>query len=222
MINNFSTGPIPTEDPIDIYLPKLIVFDLDDCIWSPEMHTLSGKPMIPIRGTLDPGSSSKSMEDQGQEMGIVGMQVPHGETVQFFKGARQVLRDLVTNSKFRGITLAAASSSLEPSYSYACFENIEIIPGVTMNDVMAYHQIGRTGNLTSRKTSHFHLIREESGICYNEMLFFDDCNWGDHVGDLKQALGVVGQRTPRGLQYHEFEKGLQNYKAAVEARIKSK
>ena len=38
--------------------------------------------------------------------------------------------------------------------------------------MISYAQIGRTGQLTSRKTSHFRLIQEESGVPFEEMLFF--------------------------------------------------
>lgn len=218
--HNFSSGPLPTEPKTDPLLPTMIVFDLDDCIWSPEMYTLSGTPSIPVQGDLDPSPTKSSSEQR--EMGTVGMQVPYGPTVQFFTGARKVLRELVLNPKYKGVILAAASSSEEPPFSYACLEGIEIIPGVTLSDVMAYHQIGRTGRLTSRKTTHFALLHEESGINYDEMLFFDDCNWGDHVRDIAMTCGVVGQRTPSGMQFNEFEKGLQSYKAAAEAKIASK
>lgn len=42
------------------------------------------------------------------------------------------------------------------------------------------------------------------------MLFFDDCNWVDHVGDM-EGLGVTGIRTPEGLTFEEFERGLELY-----------
>ncbi len=42
------TGP---EDP---HLPTMIVFDLDFCLWNPEMHELSGMPSVEVEGPLDP------------------------------------------------------------------------------------------------------------------------------------------------------------------------
>ena len=44
------------------------------------------------------------------------------------------------------------------------------------------------------------------------LFFISDCNWGDHVGDVAQTFGVLGQRTPRGLQWDEFQQALANYK----------
>ena len=202
-------------------LPSLIVFDLDDCLWTPEMHELSGMPSIPVEGPLDP-------RDSNSQLGTVGMKVPSRrrgkgfdwggyahdgeEVVELYPEAREVLRELATNPRYAGVKLAVASSSLEPSYSRACINGIEIVDGVTMKDMISYSQIGREGQLTSRKTSHFKLIHEQSGIPYDEMLFFDDCNWGDHVGDLQNAFGVTGVRTPQGLQLDEFHHGLEKYK----------
>ena len=204
-------------------LPSMIVFDLDDCLWTPEMHELSGMPSIPVEGPLDPS-------DNNSQLGTVGMKVPSRrrvnkkgfdwggyahdgeEVVELYPGARLVLRELATNPRYAGVKIAVASSSLEPSYSRACINGIEIVDGVTMKDMISYSQIGREGQLTSRKTSHFKLIHEQSGIPYDEMLFFDDCNWGDHVGDLESAFGVAGIRTPHGLQLDEFRRGLEKYK----------
>ena len=191
-------------------LPSLIVFDLDDCLWTPEMYTLPSKPSIPVRGDLGLGNG---------EQGVIGIKCsPSGPTVKLFDGARRALREIATNPHFKEVLLGVASSSEEPSFSQACLENIEILPGLTLRGMILYDQIGRTGKLSPRKTTHFRLIHQESNIPYEEMLFFDDCNWGDHVGDLAQTFGVVGQRTPNGMQFHEFEEGLRKYQKVAEER----
>lgn len=169
-------------DPI---LPKIIVFDLDDCLLFPEAHELSGMPSQPVEGPLDPNNPSTS------PLGTVGMRVPSrrrggydldGEVVELYPGARLALRELATNPIYRHVEIAVASTSLEPSYSRAALRGIEVIPDVSVMDMISYSQIGRSGKLTSRKTSHFRMIHEESGgVPYEEMLFFDDCNWQDHV-----------------------------------------
>jgi hypothetical protein len=119
--NNFSA--FSNGDPS---LPTMIVFDLDDCLWSPEMHELPGMPSIPVEGSLDKDNLK----------GVVGLKVPKSHsTVSLFDGARRTLYELATNPKYEGIILASASSSLEPSYSHACLERLEILPGVTMADM---------------------------------------------------------------------------------------
>ena len=91
-------------------------------------------------------------------------------------------------------------------------------------------------------------MHAESGVPYNEMLFFDDCNWGDHCSgeffcgvtllylhqillnifltfesfshytDVTATFGVVSQRTPRGMQIDEFHAGLEKYKNEAKQR----
>lgn len=196
----------------DPHLPSMIVFDLDDCLWSPEMFTLRNKPSIPVEGDLGLANG---------ERGIIGMKVPNGPTVRLFDGARKALCELATDPKYQGIVLALASSSEEPSYSAACL-NIDILPGLSMKQMFSFVQIGRTGQLSSRKTTHLSLIQKESSVSFEEMLFFDDCNWGDHVSDVYNVFGVIGQRTPRGLTYSEFHEGLRKYRKASENRVASK
>eukprot|EP00536_Pseudo-nitzschia_multiseries_P011057 jgi/Psemu1/204829/e_gw1.358.52.1 len=192
-------------------LPSLVVFDLDDCLWTPEMHELPGCPEIPVHGNLNPNATN----DNGQQQkGVVGLKVPrYHDTVTLYDGARRVLYELATNPVYKGVQLATASSSLEPSYSYACLDGIEILPGLCLGDMMSYNQIGRTGKLSPDKVTHFQELHEESCVPYNEMLFFDDCNWGDHCRRVTNAFGVVSQRTPRGLQWEEFHKGLKKYES---------
>ena len=122
----------PRRDPS---LPSMIVFDLDDCLWTPEMHELPGMPEIPVHGDLN-GNGQK---------GVVGLQVPrYRDTVVLYDGARKVLHELATNPLYEGVLLATASSSLEPSYSYACLDQIEILPGLTVGEMMRY--VGKSQN----------------------------------------------------------------------------
>jgi magnesium-dependent phosphatase 1 len=188
----------------------MIVFDLDDCLWSPEVYTLHAKPSIPELGDLSPASGH----------GVVGMKVPpNGPTVQLFPGARRVLYELASRREYQGIILAVASSSEEPSYSHAVLEGIEILPGLPIRKLIKYDQIGRSGKLTPDKKTHFQLLHQQSKIPYHEMLFFDDCNWGDHCGRVSREFGVISQRTPSGLQYSEFQEALASYRKAAEKRL---
>eukprot|EP01060_Flectonema_neradi_P020649 TRINITY_DN28168_c0_g1_i1.p1 TRINITY_DN28168_c0_g1~~TRINITY_DN28168_c0_g1_i1.p1 ORF type:complete len:199 (+),score=31.76 TRINITY_DN28168_c0_g1_i1:58-597(+) len=171
----------------------MIVFDLDSCLWDPEVYVLHGMPSRAIRGKLPCGNE-----------GVVGA-ADGRYTVKLHPGSFVALNEL------RGgdIKVAAASSSLEPKYSMECLKLLEVAPGVNALSCFDYLQIGRTGKLTSRKTTHFKYLQQESGIDYSEMLFFDDCNWDDHVRDLKRTIGVVGVQTPNGLQVSDYRRGLE-------------
>ena len=238
--HNFSASAITKQGaehagPEDPHLPTMIVFDLDYCAWAPEMHELSGMPSVEVEGPLDPDgdfattplgcvvlSVPKRRGRNGRGRTIPSWELDDGydgdETVRLFDGARRALRELALNPRYRGIVLACASSSLEPSYSHACLDKLEVLPDLTLRDMFTYDEIGRTGKLSPRKTTHFRELHRESGVPYHKMLFFDDCNYGDHIGDLRDALGVVGQRTPDGLTFQEFLDGLEEYRRESERR----
>ena len=184
------------------HVPKLIVFDLDMCMWSPEMHELSSKPTKSIHGSF--------LHNFGE--GVVGAQdLKSNDIVTIFPGALLAMQELYQLKEFSNTKVAAASSSLEPTYSHACLDILEILPGVPMRNIFSFFAIGRTkecGDLTSDKKTHFKKIKNESNIEFNDMLFFDDCNWSDHVGKIEQAHGVMGQRTPEGLTVSEWRSAL--------------
>lgn len=71
----------------------------------------------------------------------------------------------------------------------------QVSPGVTAGDVVTYREI-----YPDNKGRHFKSLHKASGIPYEDMLFFDDCNWGDNCRDVEWACpGVVTTKTPDGL-----------------------
>merc|ERR1711871_1740206 len=122
---------------------------------------------------------------------------------------------------------SSADTPFAVAIAQAALDMLEIVPGVTLRDVLCrghpdglsdHIRISRTAPLSSDKSkTHFPLIREATGIDYDEMLFFDDSNWSDHCAIVsRNCPGVVSQRTPRGLQYSEWVSGLKKFSAAKE------
>lgn len=71
----------------------------------------------------------------------------------------------------------------------------QVSPGVFAGDVITYREI-----YNDNKGRHFKSLHKSSGIAYSDMLFFDDCNWGDNCRDVEWACpGVVTTKTPNGL-----------------------
>jgi magnesium-dependent phosphatase 1 len=104
---------------------------------------------------------------------------------------------------------------------------LEIVPGVTLLSAFLTIgggfgdernlQIGRSAPLSSNKSrTHFPILREGTGIAFDEMLFFDDCNWTDHCKEVAKRCGVVTQRTPAGMTEEEWEEGLAKFAASKE------
>ena len=199
--------------------PALVVWDMDDCLWSPEMFTLSEMPSEGVRGDLN-----------GRGEGVVGVR-SGSDVIRLFPDALRVLQEF-WDGQHDPTRLAVASSADTPfaaSIAQAALDMLEIVPGVTLRDVLCrghpeglsdHIRIGRTPPLSSDKSkTHFPLIREATGIDYDGMLFFDDSNWSDHCAIVsRNCPGVVAQRTPRGLQYSEWVNGLKKF---AEAKDKS-
>eukprot|EP00697_Spironema_sp_BW2_P013293 gnl/Spiro4/3319_TR1615_c0_g1_i1.p1 gnl/Spiro4/3319_TR1615_c0_g1~~gnl/Spiro4/3319_TR1615_c0_g1_i1.p1 ORF type:complete len:208 (-),score=23.31 gnl/Spiro4/3319_TR1615_c0_g1_i1:101-724(-) len=201
-------------------LPELVVFDLDMCLWSPEMWTLREIPGSANRicGPLDSGHGCVAVRSGN-------------DVVRLFPGALAVLQDICKGRYDASMRIAAASSADTPHASAiarATMDLLEIVPGVTMRQVFARGwpsdfngniQIGRHPPLSANKgRSHFPQLRQHTGVPYDKMVFFDDCNWDDNCTSVEHHCpGVTTQRTPNGLQVHEWQAAL----AAYEARKRS-
>jgi hypothetical protein len=116
----------------------MVVFDLDMCLWSPEMFEL---PSLPTQQVLAQGR-------------CVGLRcAPRGPTVELFPGALHALCELLTQPEWRGTRIAAASSSLEPTYSFACLRAIEVSRKRHLDAAPRYklphHVTSRYANATS-------------------------------------------------------------------------
>jgi magnesium-dependent phosphatase 1 len=206
---------VPSELQVYAVLPELVVFDLDQCLWSPEMYTLDEIPTKTLKGRLG---------ERGE--GVVGVYSGY-ETIRLFPGALEALQEIWLGT-YPGMRIAAASSADTPravQIGRAAMGLLEVLPGVTVRQVFGRGwegmgtgfegnmQIGRTPPLSSDKAAtHFPLLRAATGVAYPGMLFFDDCGWGDHCGKVEKGCeGVVAVRTPRGLGSQEWQRGLQTY-----------
>lgn len=203
--------------------PELCVFDLDACFWDQEMYTLS---MIPdstnvIKGDLNGGE------------GVVGVMSGRSK-ISLHKGALVALQDHY-NNKFGDMKVCFASSADTPlaeKIGRATLKLLEVVPGVTVWDVVVkrdwngedVNQIGRQPPLSSNKAAtHFPILKEKTGVRFDRMLFFDDCQWGDHCGMVESSCkendtkkGPTTIRTPYGLGVEEWEEGLRKYAKSYE------
>ena len=202
--------------------PHLIVFDLDACFWNQEMYQL-----------YDICESKDNIVDEKTNT-VVGA-VSGRTVIRMHEGSRKALTEYY-EGKYPGARLATASSADTPlavKIGQSALRNLEIAPGVSAASVFAIGwekefdgnmQIGRTPPLSANKAqTHFPILRKFTNIEYHKMLFFDDCNWGDHCAAVesqcvepKAGLGPAIQRTPRGLGVKEWETALAKYKARHE------
>lgn len=206
------------EDRNYAILPELVVFDLDECLWTPEMYSLSDVP--------DKSSKIIGHLPNGAGEGVVGVR-SGCEIIRIFPDALVILQEFY-QGKYGNVRIAAASSADTPKavkIGRASMSLLEIFPGVSMRTVFAKGwednfegnlQIGRSPPLSADKgSSHFPIIRRETSVQYDKMVFFDDCNWGDNCTRVAtKCPGVITQKTPNGLRRHEWHACLAKYEAA--------
>jgi len=167
-------------------------------------------------------------ELNGQGEGVIGAYSGNNK-ISMHKGSLVALQEHAQN-KYPGMKICFASSADTPfaeKVGRATLKLLEVVPGTTVWDFVLrdwdnqdVNHIGRQPPLSSNKAqTHFPRIREVTGIPYNKMLFFDDCNWGDHCGMVARACkedgkSVVTHRTPYGLSEADWLKGLELYRKA--------
>lgn len=198
-------------------LPSLCVFDLDACLWDKEMFEMPAIPTTEdvVRGNLN-----------GRGEGVVSV-MSGRHKISLHAGSLLALQEHADGT-YPGMRVALASSANTPfaeKIGRASLALLEVVPGVTVWDVLMrdwdgvdVNQIGRQPPLSPNKSAtHFPRLREATSVGFDKMLFFDDCNWGDHCGQVAAACreangrGVVTMRTPRGLGVDEFRRGMQAF-----------
>ena len=210
------------DEEVELF-PSLVIFDLDDCLWSPETYTLRGN----MTGVIKENNL------------ITGIKFGY-DILSLHDGARAALLEIYESKydkkciknkdwNINGNMRVALASSAVTQHAVKCankaISTIEIASGITVRDVVnrgwnkniinskGHIQIGRSFPLSSDKSkTHIPFIQKATGIPYNEMVFFDDCNWDDNCRMVERnCVGVVGQRTPYGLQVKDWQKGLKKW-----------
>ena len=93
--------------PADAALPKLIVFDLDNTLWTPELYTLRHFPGYADASPPNPIA---------------------GQDVWLLDGAAAALHELATHERWRGTKVAAASRTNKARWASALLHEFEV-PG---------------------------------------------------------------------------------------------
>eukprot|EP00580_Thalassiosira_gravida_P006220 CAMPEP_0201636044 /NCGR_PEP_ID=MMETSP0493-20130528/8349_1 /ASSEMBLY_ACC=CAM_ASM_000838 /TAXON_ID=420259 /ORGANISM="Thalassiosira gravida, Strain GMp14c1" /LENGTH=223 /DNA_ID=CAMNT_0048108077 /DNA_START=122 /DNA_END=793 /DNA_ORIENTATION=- len=205
--------------------PELVVFDLDACFWDQEMYTLS---IIPDESDIVTGD----LNERGE--GVVGVMSGRSR-ISLHKGSLLALQSH-HDKKYPNTKVCFASSADTPQaerIGRAALKLLEVVPGTTVWDLVVgrdwdgedVNQIGRQPPLSANKSAtHFPVLRELTRVRYDRMLFFDDCQWGDHCGQVERACkeretgnGPVTIRTPFGLGAEEWAEGLDKYAKMFQA-----
>ncbi|KAG7387114.1 Magnesium-dependent phosphatase 1, partial [Phytophthora pseudosyringae] len=195
------------------HIPRLVVFDLDFTLWYPEMYELWGAP-------FKKNAATGAVTDC------------KGEQVHFFGAVHAVLSILETDPQFRDTTeVAVASRTTEPKWAKTCMRLMDVdIGDVTSKDEAEEEEEEKSEqedeeaekkSLQSvvdyeaiyprNKRVHFEQLKKDSGIPYEDMLFFD--NEYGNVHDI-QELGVTSAYCPQGLTEGSWIQGMEEFQAA--------
>mmetsp|Transcript_71835 Transcript_71835/g.166188 ORF Transcript_71835/g.166188 Transcript_71835/m.166188 type:complete len:188 (+) Transcript_71835:46-609(+) len=176
-------------------LPELVVFDLDACLWDPELCNLR-----------DPDGSFKFDADQNVAVAA------SGEEVHLLSHTAAAFTELATSLCWQGSRVGIASCCHAPESARWLLSVFRTSDGSrTLADVLTPSLIEiHHGS----KREHFRGLQRESGVPFERMLFFDD-----QVGNCREVadLGVVTQRTPLGLTREAWEEGLRCFAAKAKS-----
>ena len=183
--------------------PKAIVFDLDGCLWKPEMYEL----VWFSKGQGAPFTSHP--EEPGALMSVAG------EPIRLLGDVREVMRELLEDPKWKDCCIGISSRTDEPNWARELLQKftIEEQPDPDTDERPAVIQdvfekspiieIAKDG-----KVQHFQRIANTLGISFGDMLFFDN-----ESGNCREVarLGVTVAYCPDGVDRRIWDVALEAF-----------
>jgi magnesium-dependent phosphatase 1 len=171
-------------------LPKAVVFDLDGCLWAPDMYMLWG------------GGAPFTKNEDGSLTDKIG------QRVCMLGAVPEVLLELKTDQAWQETVVAVASCTDEPSWADECLRLFDVGGGHSIKDCIDREEIYK-----ANKQRHLKTLSETLGIALEDMLFFDN-EWGN-IADVS-SIGVSCAYVPDGVTRDAWELALSRFPSVGE------
>lgn len=170
--------------------PKLVAFDLDGTVWSPDMYMLwGGGAPFSIKD-----SKSTLLDSCGTEVRLLG-------------SIGQILEEIHTHEQWKGTVISWVSCTDEPSWAQECLKKFEL-PSST-SPLKSVVENSAEQIFKSNKQTHFQRLKANyPHLEYSDMLFFD--NESGNIRSVSQ-IGVMSIYCPDGMTREVWEEGLERY-----------
>lgn len=166
-------------------LPKIVVFDLDYTLWPFWVDTH-------VSGPIKAQEGGQKVKDR------------FGESYGFYADVGGVLDAL----KQKSILIGAASRTHAPDLGREMLKLLKIPSSSSSASLRALDYFDHLQIYPGSKTTHFERIHRDTGIPYEEMLFFDDELRNKNV----EVLGVVMCLVRDGVTREEIDKGVRSWR----------
>jgi len=191
-------------------VPKLVAFDLDGTIWSPDMYMLwgGGSPFRFVH--------NKELRDcRNSKVKLLGISGEILDTIASSTTATATATNNNTNhnhkegssrnnNKWKETQVAWVSCTDEPEWADECMKKFLTPMGVPLVDRVQEQCIYK-----ANKQTHFKDLQKRTNIAFEDMIFFD--NERGNINSVSK-LGVCSVYCPQGMTRKIWESGIASWK----------